>query len=333
MASSLEGIYPPEIWARESLMILGKNTVMAGLVHRNFESEVASYGDTVNTRRPTKLTVQDVANTVLGGGDATATPTQGGLEISTTAATNVQITLDQHKAVAFAITQRDQDTSIKNLIEEFMEPALIPMAEKIDADLLNGTNGLGLAVAASTVTTATQGAIVLGDFANVQKQLMINEVPMTSPAGIPNITMVMSPEHYAHALTVPEIVTANQGGTNPPPVRTGFVGKVFGMGLYASQNVPATDGLPATEPAGELKNSVVFHRNALTLITRPLEQVNSQFGVRSATVTKDGVGLRVMMSYSHVDLKWIVSVDILYGFKLLDDNLRLIMRDKDLVTT
>ena len=323
MASSLEGIYPPEIWARESLMILGKNTVMAGLVHRNFESEVASYGDTVNTRRPTKLAVVDVVNTVTGGG----------LAVGATASTSVQITLDQHKAVAFAITQRDQDTSIKNLIEEFMEPALIPMAEKIDADLLNDTDGLGLAVSASTVTTTTQAGIVLGDFANVQKQLMINEVPMTSPAGIPNITMVMSPEHYAKALTIPEIVTANQGGTNPPPVRTGFVGKVFGMGLYASQNVPATDGIddqtPPVATADELKNSVVFHRNALTLITRPLEQVNSQFGVRSATVTKDGVGLRVMMSYSHVDLKWIVSVDILYGFKLLDDNLRLIMRDLD----
>jgi len=322
MASSLEGIYPPEIWARESLMILGKNTVMAGLVHRNFESEVASYGDTVNTRRPTKLTVVDVVNTITGGG----------LAVGATAATSVQITLDKHKAVAFAITQRDQDTSIKNLIEEFMEPALIPMAEKIDADLLNATDGLGLAVSASTVTTASQGALVLGDFAGIQKQLMINEVPMTSPAGVPNITMVMSPEHYASALLIPEVVTANQGGTNPPPVRTGFIGKIFGMGLYASQNVPATDGLPAPG-TDELKNSVVFHRNALTLITRPLEQVNSQFGVRSATVTKDGVGLRVMMSYSHVDLKWIVSVDILYGYKLLDDDLRLVMRDKDAVTT
>ena len=47
--------YIPELWAQESLMILEANMVMAGLVHRDFENEIAEFGDIVNTRRPQKF--------------------------------------------------------------------------------------------------------------------------------------------------------------------------------------------------------------------------------------------------------------------------------------
>src|SRR5436190_12374091 len=42
----------PEVWAQEGLVILEENMVAANLVHRDFQNEIAKFGDVVNTRRP-----------------------------------------------------------------------------------------------------------------------------------------------------------------------------------------------------------------------------------------------------------------------------------------
>ena len=44
--------FVPEKWAMEGLMQLEENMVIANMVHRDFENEVARFGDTVNTRKP-----------------------------------------------------------------------------------------------------------------------------------------------------------------------------------------------------------------------------------------------------------------------------------------
>lgn len=343
---ALDVVYPPEIWARESLMILSKNLVAANLVHRDFQNEIAQYGDLIRTRRPDKLTIADKSTTGLAGNNA--------MDTASPQATQVTIPLNKHKVVSFGISQRDQDTSIKSLIEEFMEPAMVPLAEEVDGDLL-GAAGLALptradntpsgaaaniveTITANEASPATAGGgttpdLGLADFAKIQEKLMLLEFPMVSPAGVPNISMVCSPEHYSKVLQVPELVRADATGDATGAIKTGYVGQIFGMAIYASQNVPAATG-DGTSPgdnavSGELKQSLVFHKNALAFVTRGLEAVNSEFGVRSATVERDGVGMRVMMSYSHTEMRWIVSLDILYGFAHLNDDLRIIFRDQD----
>ena len=44
--------FVPEVWAQEGLMLLENNMVAANLVHRDFENEIAQFGDIVNTRLP-----------------------------------------------------------------------------------------------------------------------------------------------------------------------------------------------------------------------------------------------------------------------------------------
>ena len=48
----------PELWAQEGLAILEENMVMANLVHRDFENEIAKFGDVVNTRRPGEFKIR-----------------------------------------------------------------------------------------------------------------------------------------------------------------------------------------------------------------------------------------------------------------------------------
>lgn len=304
--ADLRNVYPPEIWARESLMVLQNSHVMAMLVHRDFSDEVAQYGDTINTRKPDKFTVSSLTNSIGSS-----------LTVGAATATNVQVVLNQHQYVAFAITGRDQDTSIKNLVEEFMEPAAIPLAQKIDDDLMNSTNGLGSATNQVNVAGAS---LALVDFANTRKQLRSQQVPFAQMGGQSRVNMVLGTEHEAEALVVSELATADKSGLNPPPTRTGYISTIYGMNVYADQGVPVIGSSTSA-------STLAFHRNAMNLTTRPLEQISSEFGIRSSVMEKDGISLRVMQSFQHSSARWLISLDILYGFKLLDDNLACVLID------
>ena len=45
----------PDIIANEALMVLENNTVMAGLVHRDYSKEFNHVGDTITIRKPAKF--------------------------------------------------------------------------------------------------------------------------------------------------------------------------------------------------------------------------------------------------------------------------------------
>lgn len=301
-----QAVYTPTIWALESLMILENSHVAAMLVHRDFDDEVAQAGDTINTRKPTKFSVNTMSNS------AGAT-----LNVQSVDATNVQVTLDQHQHVAWRLSDRDMGTAIKNLVEEFLEPSVSPMAEKIDSDLL-GTSGLTSAGIA--VVNPGAASLAFGDFATVRGKLREQQCPFTRMNGVSPVHMILGTQHETEALKITELVQANTSGNSPPPLTTGFINTIFGMNIFADQTVPT--GSTTTD-----YQSVAFHRNAVTLVTRPLESPPTDLGVRSAVVQRDGFGLRVIMSYDHLRLGWLVSLDILYGFKLLDANLAAVLGD------
>src|SRR5260370_1147528 len=72
----------PAIWSQTGLAILEESMVMANLVHRDFENDIANFGDTVNTRRPGQFGIRRKTDaTTLTQQDASAT--------------NVQVKLDQ----------------------------------------------------------------------------------------------------------------------------------------------------------------------------------------------------------------------------------------------
>jgi len=329
MPSAIDAVYPPEVWARESLMVLQNHNVMAPLVHRNFDQEVAQFGDMVRTRRPEVFAVADLANDVVGGlveGTNATTPISGSMTVNAATATNVSITLDKHKHVAFGITSKDQATSIKNLVEEFMEPAMIPLAQEVDSDLLKALTGWQTANSSKSNYYVPSEVDINSNFdaaglAGVQKQLLDQKVPFAPISGQSRVSMVLNTDHHSEIIRDQSVIGADTSGLNPPPIRTGFVATLFGMNVYIDQLLSdaATYG---NSTGGTAKaQSVAFHKNAVALVTRPLESVGGDYGVRSATMTKDGIGLRVMMSYEHRYAQHLVSCDLLYGVGMLDNGL------------
>ena len=306
-------VYPPEIWAMESLLYLTRSQVVANLVHRNFEDEVAQKGDTVNTRLPTAGSIETISNTVSNQVNFTAQ-----------AATNVAIVLDTHIATSFAVTDRDMSTSIKNLITEFVEPYTDPISEKVDDDLLgylddiDGTAGTS---AYHTVTTSgvdlslsDSSSLILGDFANIRGKLRENKCPRISPD---TVSIVLGTQHETEALKIDNFIRVDTFGDNPPAMKTGYLTQVYGMGVYADQGV-AKVGLKDV--------SVAFHRDAIALVTRPLESPPVPT-VTAASVSLNGVGMRAIMSYHHEQFATRMSYDILYGIKVLNFDLGCVLID------
>src|SRR5690606_34329917 len=92
----------PEVWAQEGLVILEENMVAANLVHRDFQNEIAKFGDVVNTRRPGTFKIKrKVDGVTLTQQDANAT--------------NVRVPLDQWLYNSFTI--KDGDSVAVAIIE------------------------------------------------------------------------------------------------------------------------------------------------------------------------------------------------------------------------
>jgi len=84
-------------------------------------------------------------------------------------------------------------------------------------------------------------------------------------------------------------------------------------------NTTADNTVAAIGPAGEY--GFAYHRDAITLVTRPLELPEDGMGVKSGIAydEKLGMGMRVTMSYLGTKQGTLVTADILCGTEVLDN--------------
>ena len=107
--------YIPEVWAQESLMILEDNMIVGNLVHRDFEDEIKDFGDVVNTRKPGTFTAKR-----KGANDD--------VTVQDASATKVQVKLNQHLHTTFRLRDSQMSLSFKDLVAEFLRPAVVSIA-------------------------------------------------------------------------------------------------------------------------------------------------------------------------------------------------------------
>ena len=306
--ASIADVYPPEIWAMESLGVLRNTLVMARLVHRDFENEVASKGDKVNTRKP----VEGTAKTWTGQSDTTGLANDE-IEVQLPTANAISITLDTLKYTAFLAEDVPATMSIKDIREEFIVPYIGPIAEAVDDDIMTEFCSTSSSDVASSAidrvadgTVGANAALDEDDIVAARKDLNTNKCPFTGRV------IVLGTDHEADLLKSALFVQADQSGSTEALVNANL-GRKFGFDFYMSQNVPTADDTDSTP------QSLAFHRNAIALVTRPLLQPGEGLGVRSAVQSMDNVGIRVTAGY---DIRWkgvVMSFDMLYGVQLLDN--------------
>jgi N4-gp56 family major capsid protein len=206
----------PELWAQESLAILEENMVMANLVHRDFSPLVASYGDVVNTRRPSEFSTKRKAQSdSVVNQDATST--------------NVQVPLDQHVYVTFTIKDEEASLSFKELVSYYMEPAAMQMARTVDRILCGqvpqfATNAVGRL---SEMSSANAKDWIL----DVREKMNINKA---YPNGR---NLVISPQAETEMLKTELFISAEKRGDGGTALEEARLGRVLGFDTYMDQNV------------------------------------------------------------------------------------------------
>jgi hypothetical protein len=114
-----------DIIAKEAVLQLDNNLVMAKQVYRGYEEEFSKningyeVGASVSVKRPMDFTVRDGA--VMNVQDTT----EGKFTLS----------VDKRKGIDFEFTSQDLTLNIKDLSERVIKPAMIQLANQIDSDL------------------------------------------------------------------------------------------------------------------------------------------------------------------------------------------------------
>ena len=89
----------PDIIAREALMVLRNNAVMAKLVHRDYSADFnGAVGDTITIRKPATFVANDY---------------NGSIEVQDATETSVSVVMDKHLDVSFAVTSKQMTMDIE----------------------------------------------------------------------------------------------------------------------------------------------------------------------------------------------------------------------------
>lgn len=213
----------PSIIAKEALMVLQSNLVMADLVHRDYSDEFAKVGDTITVRKPAKFTAKNFMGHVSAQ-DATED--------------SVQVKMDRFRDVTVNVTSKELTLDIKDFSEQVITPAIQAIAQAVDEDLL------AVAAANAGYTKAgTANATNLADIADLAKTLDTNKVPMQ------NRRLVLHPTHkYRYALT-DNLSKVSYAGTNET-LRDALLGRVYTLDTYMDQNAPDTQATTAGTATG-----------------------------------------------------------------------------------
>lgn len=206
-------ILTPDVIAKEALMQLEANLVMAGLVHRDYSKEFVKVGDTITIRKPAKF----VAKNFLGKVEE-----QKLSEGSTT------VQMNRYRDITVPITSKEMTLDINDFSEQVVKPAMSAIAEAVDGDIL----AVGIQNAKNKVEVSSTPAIK--DLANIGKALDKKKAPRDK---LRNLVLGVDSTYKYNTLA--EFTDISASGSSEA-LRDATIGKAYTMNTYMSQNVPSS---------------------------------------------------------------------------------------------
>ena len=251
---------------------------------------LANAGDTINVPIPPILVANNIAE---GGTVQTQNPSLG----------NAQIVLNTHAEATFQIPDVTKVLAVPDLLRLYMQPAVIALAERIEADLLalapqftsNGSLGAGGVAITESVIDAAETALFQA------------KVAATDPK-----YLVVDGNTYSQMRQIQrfsEFRTAGEAGLRA--LIDGGLGKFKDFYVFRSQLVNKTGSGPVTT------NNLAFCKDAIGLVVRRLPQPLPGTGAIAEYAEWGNFGIRVVMSYQPNTLAQQFTVDVLYGAAVL----------------
>ncbi len=276
--------------AADALPALVGNLVMGNLVNRDYEPVLAQAGDTVNI--PIAPTL--VANNLVEGLT---------VQLQNPNVGNAQIVLNTHAEATFQIPDVTKVLAVPDLLQLYMQPAVVAIAQKIETDLLNLYASFTTNTPVGTGGTAITEAIVdAAETALFQAKIPASEAKY----------LVVDASTYSQLRQIDrfsEFQTAGEAGLRA--LVDGTVGKIKDFFVFRSQFITKTGSSPVTT------HNLAFAKNAIGLVIRRLPQPLPGTGAIAEYAELGNFGVRVVMSYQPNTLAQQFTVDVLYGAAVL----------------
>jgi len=284
----------PTIVAAQALGALSSNMALMRLVNRNYDNEVASYGQTLNIPIRGSLT----ANAKSEGSDVT---------INAPTYTKAQVVLNQHYEVTFG----EEDISIMlsrpDSIEGYATDAVIVLLEKIEATIA----ALYATFAQSIDATA---GLAEDDFREAQRLLNSAKAPMS------NRWAVLHEDAFFEAQGIERIVNRDYAESLGSIAADRYQGRAYGFNIFLDQNIAVA--------TAECKN-LFGHPDSIVFVTRPMRRTSLPT-VAQATMAENGVVLRVTRWYNAQALSEQLTMDVLWGVAEMRDNHAVVVRTTEI---
>jgi len=211
----------PEIWAQETLAILERNMVMANLVHRDFENEVAEHGDVVNTRKP-------------GQFEAERKGKNDDVTIQDATAEKVPVKLDQHIHTSFKIQDSEASKSFEDLVQVYLAPAALSIATQVDSIILGQVYQFLANQAGQLGKFSATSDQAKYDILAARKVLNDNLAPMADR------NLILTSKAETEALKMELFTSAEKVGDEGTALREASLGRRLGFNIYMCQGAPST---------------------------------------------------------------------------------------------
>ncbi|WP_424183847.1 P22 phage major capsid protein family protein [Actinokineospora sp. G85] len=278
--------------AREAIATLYEQTVMSGLVHRDYEGDfTGNSGDTITIRKPAVFQVNEFNR-------------QTGIVLQDATEGSTSLTLNKIPDVSFAVTSEDWSMRITDFSEQFLTPAMEAINQYADRLVL------GLRADITQSVEYDPAAVHVSD-ALIDAGRVLNDanVPTAQRRAVHSTTLA------AQLQKDPLFTEADKVGDDGTALREASLGRKRGFDNVMTQNIK--DDV-----------SVAFRREAFALVTRTLPLPRGIGAGQGAVVTYKGLGLRVIYGYDMSKKQDIVSIDCLMGVKTLDPKRAVLIRRK-----
>lgn len=272
--------------ATDALPSLVGNLVMGNLVNRTFETDLASQGDTVNIPIPPVLAATNIAE---GGSVTTQAASLG----------NAQVVINVHAESSFQIPDVTRVLAHPDLLNMYMMPAIISLAERIEQDLMQLYLNLTANTAVGTGNTTITESVV----DNAETALFTVKVPESLPK-----FLVVNGATYSDMRQIPRFSEYEKAPALGNTIMTGTVGRLKNFYILRSQYVQ--------KPSTTTYN-LAFARDAFALVMRRLPKPLQGTGAIADYAELGNFGMRVVMSYAPGTLAQQFTVDALYGVAVL----------------
>jgi hypothetical protein len=205
----------PQYWANRALDVLRRQIVLAQVVAKDVDFGEAGWeGKTITVPYPGTFTA--VAKTA--GNPVTPQVPVGGQ--------SVPLTLTQHQVVPFLVEDFAAAQASESLMDRYIQPAVVALAEKFESDLFMAAlqcNGAEIGTPLTDLTAAMSRSAM--------QQLSARRAPITDRA------LVVSTKDQAALLGDSSLANyfafAQQGA-----VANGFFGRLYGFDVYWTQMAP-----------------------------------------------------------------------------------------------